>query len=126
MENETSRNQARRATHTDAWVNHYRVGDVFSTCWGYDQTNREYYQVVEVRGQYLIVRELRQCYRETQSLAGYTSPIVGDFIGKPARVLARDGGFREPKHRHYWASYEEPMMIDDIKTYPEKYVSSYA
>jgi hypothetical protein len=43
--------EGRRATHArkadaaaerKAWVPDYKVGDILNTCWGYDQTNREF------------------------------------------------------------------------------------
>jgi hypothetical protein len=115
---------ARRAERT-AWVNPYKAGDVFSTCWGYDQTNREYYQVVEVRGKHLIVRQIASGYVETQWLAGKAAPMVGEFIGEPARVLAQPGGFRDPRYQH-WASFDAPTIVAGVPTYDAQHVSSYA
>ena len=37
-----------------------KVGDIFYTCWGYDQTNIDYYQVVDVRGSRIDLREIGQ------------------------------------------------------------------
>jgi len=113
----------RRAKRT-AWANPYKVGDIFSTCWGYDQTNREYYEVVDVRGKHLIVREIACGYVETQWLAGKSVPMPGQYIGDPARVLAQPGGFRCPKYKQ-WASYDEPKMIAGVPTYDAQHVSSY-
>lgn len=118
--------QRDRLAERKAWVHPYKVGDIFSTCWGYDQTNREYYQCVEVRGKHLIVREIAYAYVETQWLAGVATPMPGQFIGEPARVLAKRGGFREPKHRHHFASYDEPKMVGGVPTYEAQHVSSYA
>lgn len=115
-----------RSTERKAWANPYKPGDIFSTCWGYDQTNREYYQCVEVRGKHLIVREIGAGYVETQWLAGISTPLPGKFIGEPVRVLAQPGGFREPKHRHHFASYDEPKVIGGVPTYGAQHVSSYA
>lgn len=115
--------RADRRAERKAWVHPYKVGDVFSTCWGYEQTNREYYEVVEVRGKHLIVREIARGYVETQWCAGKSAPMTGQFIGEPLRVLAQERGF---KVGHTFASYDKPTMIAGVPTYDAQHVSSYA
>jgi hypothetical protein len=115
---------ARRAERS-AWVNPYKPGDVFSTCWGYEQTNREYYEVTEVRGKHMIVRQIAAGYVETQWCAGLSTPMPGQFTGEPMRVLAQPRGFRVP-NRGQWASYDEPKMVAGVPTYGAQHVSSYA
>ena len=39
-----------------------KVGDIFYTMWGYDQTNIDFYEVVAVRGSRIDLRELHQQY----------------------------------------------------------------
>jgi hypothetical protein len=39
-----------------AFEHSVQVGDIFRTCWGYDQTNVEFFEVVEVRGKFAILR----------------------------------------------------------------------
>lgn len=117
------RRVARRAERA-AFVHPFKAGDVFSTCWGYDQTNREYYQCVEVRGKHLIVREIASGYVETQWLAGIATPMPGAFVGEPARVLAQPGGFRCPRYGH-WASYDAPKLVGGVPTYAADHVSHY-
>lgn len=123
-----AREAQRRAVRAEraAWRHPYKVGDIFSTCWGYDQTNREYYQCVEVRGKHLIVREIGAGYVETQWLAGKSVPLPGQFIGEPHRVLAQRNGFREPRYRHHFASYDAPTIVAGVPTYDSQHVSSYA
>jgi hypothetical protein len=36
------------------------VGDIFNWSWGYDQTNQDFYQVVEKRGRQVVVKEVAQ------------------------------------------------------------------
>jgi hypothetical protein len=36
----------------------YKVGDVVMNTWGYEQTNVEFYQVLEVKNKSLVVREI--------------------------------------------------------------------
>jgi hypothetical protein len=62
-----------------------KVGDVLNTCWGYEQTNREFYQVTEVRGADVVVREIGQERITTAFDQGRAVPALGAFIGEPLR-----------------------------------------
>jgi hypothetical protein len=58
------------------------VGAILSTCWGYDQTNREFYQVVAHKGKTMIeLREVAQVKHYTGNMTGKTAPVNDDFIG---------------------------------------------
>ena len=52
--------KSERQAARKAWVPTYKVGDIFRTCWGYDQTNVEYFELIEIRGKHGIFRELNQ------------------------------------------------------------------
>ena len=40
------------------WVNDYKVGEILNTCWGYDQTNREFYEIIAVKGKKVTLRQI--------------------------------------------------------------------
>lgn len=49
-----------------------KVGDMFCYSWGYDQTNVDFYQVVELKGkQTIIVREI--CGKQVEGSSGFMS-----------------------------------------------------
>jgi len=58
------------------------VGDVLSTCWGYDQTNREFYQVVRVKGANVTVRQIAAETVATGDMTARVIPLPGEFIGE--------------------------------------------
>lgn len=60
-----------------------RVGDIFTTCWGYDQTNREAFEVVEVRGKHAILREIA---------------MASETKGSSDRVVPQSGAFLSPRY----------------------------
>jgi hypothetical protein len=88
-----------------------KVGDIFRTCWGYDQTNMEFFEVVEVRGAYAILREIgtvsddnghgtERCVPQS---GAYLEPrYVGDDRGKPIRRLIQDGRIKIDDVRTAW------------------------
>ncbi len=112
-------NQAARK----AWVNTYKVGDVFSTCWGYDQTNVEHYEVQIVHGKMMTVCRIASHSIETEYMSGKCSPAFGQFIGEPFRVLASEGGFSVDGHH---ASLVKVTNIGGVKVGEASRWSSYA
>lgn len=95
-----------------AFVHSVQVGDIFTTCWGYDQTNREAFEVVEVRGKHAILREIAMA-SEThgpadrivpQSGAFLTPRYEGDDRGLPIRRLIQ--GYSGSAH----------IKIDDVRS----------
>ncbi len=111
-----------------AWVNDYKVGDLLRTCWGYDQTNVEYYEVVEVRGKHVMIREIMQKRVETHSLQGNCVPLPGHYrdgkAGEPMRKLATEQGVRISSCQ--WASRETPTMVAGVPVYSPAHWSAYA
>jgi len=79
QDHHTARRNAKREARA-AFENPYNVGDFLYSSWGYDQTNREFYQVLEVRPTALFIREVRQA---TTEHTGYDSwnciPVPNDF-----------------------------------------------
>lgn len=72
------------------------VGDIVNTCWGYDQTNREFYEVVGVSGKMVSVRRIA-AETDGGSWSGKCVPQSGEFIGPVLRRLASNGGLRIEK-----------------------------
>lgn len=97
------------------------VGDIVGTCWGYDQTNREFYQVLSVKGKTV---ELRQIGTErTGDWAGKCVPQTGDFIGEPFRKLARNGSVNIDGH---YATKWNTGVVAGVAVGPAVYWSAYA
>jgi len=88
-----------------------KVGDIYRTCWGYDQTNVEFFEVVEVKGAYATLREIA-CASEgggpggekvvAQSGAFLEPRYEGDDRGKPIRRLIQDGHIKIDECRTGW------------------------
>jgi len=70
------------------------VGDIVNTCWGYDQTNREFFEVVGVSGKMVTLREIACAATETGGPQERVAPQSGAFKGEPIRRLARNGRVR--------------------------------
>lgn len=103
--------KAERHKERTSFVHDYKVGDLFRTSWGYEQTNVEFFEVTEVQGKYLILREIAQKRDSTGWERGNCSPKPGHFLepryegdeqGKPIRRLAQKGHVRIDDVRYGW------------------------
>jgi hypothetical protein len=122
--------KAERRAERTAWVPDYKVGDLFRTCWGYDQTNVEYFEVIEAKGKYVIVREIAQETITTGFNQGKTVPMPGQFLnpryegdkqGLPLRRLAQKGGIKIDDVRS--ASLCKPEIIGGVPVHQPAYYS---
>ena len=74
-------------------ADHYVVGDVIYNSWGYDQTNIDYFQVVEVKAKSIVIREIAQNRSQTGYMSGEAQPIRNKFCGEPiTKVIGLRGG----------------------------------
>ena len=80
--------KAQQAAARKAEVTELKVGDILHYSWGYEQTNAQFYQVVEVKPSRKSV-VLREIAREMvpgeglSPMAGRSTPIKDKFIGAP-------------------------------------------
>lgn len=78
---------ARRATRKNP--NTLAIGDILYTSWGYDQTNVDFYQVVDKPSTHFVV--IRKVASETVKDDGPSTHVIavpGSFIGEGKRVKA--------------------------------------
>lgn len=75
-------------------------GTIFYTCWGYEQTNVDFYQVISISGLRIRVRRTKQRTIETGFMSGNTTPIANEFFGDEVFTvgLTNCGGFRIDGH----------------------------
>ena len=83
-----------------------KVGDIMHTCWGYEQTNVEHFQIIRVIGAHTVeLREIMQKVTETGWCRGTCEPIKDAFVkgdrGKPIkRRASHEGVVRIDNVRH--------------------------
>lgn len=114
-----ARREARKA-----WVNTYQVGDIVGTCWGYDQTNREYFEIVAVKGKRVTLREVGTAGFETGWLTGKSAPLAGNYIGEPFDRMASESGIKIDDVRR--ATPVAFQMVEGVKVYQARDWSAYA
>ena len=62
-------------------ADHYKVGDIIYSSWGWEQTNINFYQVVEVKQKTVIVEEIENRISKIGSLDmhGDATPVINSF-----------------------------------------------
>ena len=83
--NHIDRVQARKADRkgTPEMLNTVKIGDIFHFSWGYEQTNVDYYQVIDKNGYMLTLREI--CCKRTNTetgngMADYVTAVKDAFV----------------------------------------------
>lgn len=95
--------QARRAAEGTSNLDGVHVGDIFCSCWGYDQTNYDFYQVVEVKGKHTVIVQENTCNAQMCSdYSGYKRPIRDHFASDQRYTLrtCRDDYRKGPTMRN--------------------------
>jgi hypothetical protein len=61
-----------------------KVGDILVSSWGYEQTNIDYYEVIEVKGaSTVVIREIAQEREQTGWEQFKAMPAPGEYTGEP-------------------------------------------
>lgn len=66
-----------------------KVGDIFNSSWGYEQTNVEFYQVINRVGQTLTLQEIKKELKQESgysSMAGMVRGIKDVFVNEPFKT----------------------------------------
>ena len=108
-----------------AWRHDFKVGDVLRSSWGYDQTNIDWYEVTEVNGAHIIIREIAAMSEENGWMTGKCAPVPGDYIGEPMQRRPTSDGVIG-KYDHTRAYRVAPETVGGLKVYEPARWSSYA
>lgn len=74
-----------------------KVGDIFATSWGYDQTNVDFFQVIDRPSKaYATVRKIAKNVKDTGYMCGEATPCPGEFIDDPKKCqISQYGSLRK-------------------------------
>lgn len=119
--------KASRKAEKKAFKHSLKVGDVLSTCWGYDQTNVEYFQVTKLIGDTMVeVREIARESEETGFMSGMCVPSPNAFIGKPIRKRVLEGNSLDIHGGFGYAYLHNTVEVAGVRAYAAAQYSSYA
>jgi hypothetical protein len=108
-------------------IRSYKVGDLFKCSWGYEQTNVDFYELVELRGETMgMVRSIAGESITTGHDQGKVTPLPGSYIGEAFKVRLRGGPYPAFKIRHSMAFLLKPEIVGGVPVYGSAFWSSYA
>lgn len=123
---------ARKAKAAEAQANHgVKVGDVFRSSWGYDQTNVDYYQVVAIGNKTATFCKIAQLAESNGYLQGDCVPAPNQFIGKPFKKLIQKSSAESSAYIKIYSfanAYKiEPVaVVADKPIYESSHWTAYA
>lgn len=103
--------KAQRTAERAAFVPSLKVGDVLVSRWGYDQTNVDFYEVVQASGKFVTVREIAQEIEYDTDMTGSCAPIPGRYIGEPVRKKVGEGNVIKMASWGRYASKHETREV---------------
>lgn len=59
-----------------------KVGQILHYSWGYDQTNAEFYQVIERKAKTVVIRQIGRQVRDTSDMTSMVKPARDQFLAK--------------------------------------------
>ena len=83
--------KAQRRKERSDFAHGYEKGDILYSSWGYDQTNIDFYQVTDVKGKMIVVREVEKEMVKDHGSQYMVMPIKNDFKGSPMRKKVQKG-----------------------------------
>jgi hypothetical protein len=112
-----SRKESRKGTPEQ--LEAVKIGDIFHFSWGYEQTNVDFYQVIERRGQMLTLREIGQRSTDPASgngMADYRVAVKDAFVAD-AKPFTKKLQFSSGKPYITIKSYGWCSLWDGQETY---------
>lgn len=103
------------------------VGDVLIDSWGYEQTNVDYYQVIELVGKSSVVmQQIRgEKTHGSNGDSGKCVPVLNSFVGEPFTKKVTNGHWVR-MNSYSSAHKKEYTLVDGVKVFSGDYWSSYA
>ena len=117
-----ARRKADRQSQFDA--SGLKVGDILGTCWGYDQTNREFFEVLAIKGVTLTLRELAVDSVSRGWARDTVAPLPGQYKGEAfTRKAIRNGARIDDVRR---ATKITPKIVAGVEVHGTFETTSYA
>jgi hypothetical protein len=81
-----------RQTERSQYQHDLKEGDILYGSWGYDQTNVDFYQVVQVKDKSVVIRKVEGRTVKEERGADYVAAVPGKFTGPPMVKRVGPGG----------------------------------
>lgn len=109
--------EAKAKTDADKAVAGLKVGDIFYSSWGYDQTNVDFYQVTGLTPKGVKIRKIGKKVEKSNGPADYVVPIKGSFDPRAKEMTKRVRSGYGDKAAITLTSYSSAWLWDGKPVY---------
>ncbi|ENE6639056.1 hypothetical protein ABNR98_004465 [Salmonella enterica] len=105
-----------------------QINDVFYSSWGYEQTNIDFYQVMDIKGSKTLVLRRICATSVSERMSGEKVPLVGDFYDEEliTRRLLKGGSKATVRISDCeYAYFMKYSLVQGVKLYKGKEFTSY-
>lgn len=87
--------ERKKARHAErvAFQHDFKVGDILTASYGYEQTNICFYEITGTRGKLVTLRQIKQKLARTNGPADYVEAAPGEFVGPEMQRKPGVGGY---------------------------------
>jgi len=96
---------ASKKQRSNTFLEKLEKGMILVTSWGYEQTNVEFFEVIQVKGCSVYLREISSDLSETGFMSGNALPRKGEYVGEIIKRVVRGGDYvkiSESRSAHLW------------------------
>ena len=100
--------KAERKVKDEEEASQVQIGDIYSSCYGYEAEFHDYYQVVGKKGKMFMLQRLSVEYVNNAPTSwasrGWKKPVAGEYDGEPFARKFSGGGFKisSYEYAHKW------------------------
>lgn len=114
IQSDQERKQKQRAANKEVKASDfYKIGDIVYNSWGWEQTNIDFYQVIEITNKTITVKEIMQSYVENSGLShGMACDVIAckdqfRSNGEQYKMIVRaEGKLSQPKSWYYFTKWD--------------------
>ena len=98
----TLESKALRSKERSEYQHTLNVGDILYSSWGYDQTNVDFYEVVQVIGKAVAIRQIEKRVVSGNEYSEYVAPMPRKYIGPALKKIPRNNSVRLNSFSSAW------------------------
>lgn len=101
-------------------IKNVKIGDVLSSSWGYEQTNVNFYQVIDAKGCFVTLREISKSFvKKSNYNSGRVVPNIGDFKSEPfkKKIISSYNRENEREYSVRISSFELASLTDPLTSH---------
>lgn len=107
--------------------NPLKAGDVLRASWGYEQTNIDYYEVIDVIGKRtVLIQEIASLKESSGDMTGTCVPRPGHYVGEAMRKIVDPSGAVKVQGFGVYARKKDAQIVAGMRVFETDSWTAYA